>query len=483
MSNTNETSSTRTNTIQSSELPAEATAFANTVNRNDKIQEKREKEAKQSFRQASTEARHVLHNTALTLEKRILAGSVLFASGVLGHLDDRAFAARDCLQDLHELHSVPAVQKMFSVHIKGGIKSWFKKDSRARIVKSIVDINSTLANYIPTITEERIALFDWPLIKCDELAINPILHQEASVQNLKVLRETPLWDMKVLEEASISNPSQKCSFDSKGDLVCFFSGNDGTHAPGKFNRTTGELKLFSPLSEPIKTADIEYCCIAVDKDDTVYVLWWYNVDDGYVLSVYTEDGVTKYRCALELLKVRKCCYIAVTNDKRIVICCHIDHENITVYLCEITEGEGPQMQPLITGLRNHSVEGVFASSGEIIVATIDATKNSHVLYVYTEDGQLKRNFKFRPSEGGNNYISVCYNQATKTIIGFNVANSNIFVEYLSGQTGKLQCKHSLSTTNFPGNICYFHLICHSNDTLALTDGNHILLLHEKELVM
>ena len=120
------------------------------------------------------------------------------------------------------------------------------------------------------------------------------------------------------------------------------------------------------------------------------------------------------------------------------------------------------------------------SNNEITVATLNVPEHTHFLNVYN-NGQFK-NFKFRPSEG-DRYLSLCYDQSKDNIVGFYVAKNKIFVEYLSGQTGKLQEKCLLSTVHFPKNIYTFHLICHTNGTLALTDGKHIILLHEKALVM
>ncbi len=282
---------------------------------------------------------------------------------------------------------------------------------------------------------------------------------------------TPPWDTVLLNEKPINGV-----LNSRGDLVCFFSDKDcDKHGPGKLDKATGELKLFSSSSEPIKTENIEYCHVAVDEDDTVYVLSLY-ADVGYVLSVYTKDGVIKYHCKLKKLKVRKCCHIVVTEDKRIVICCQIDYEKITVYLCKITEDQEPQMEELTTILEDISVECVFASSDEIIVATINATERSHVLYIYTEDGWLKRKFNFHPSGVSSYFISVCYNQDTKSIIGLNNVKEKIFVEYLSVETGELQHSYLLILTGILESPLSLSLACHRNGALALVSGKRVLYL-------
>ncbi|CAB3988837.1 Hypothetical predicted protein [Paramuricea clavata] len=469
--------------IQTSENLTDILALVSETNtgENSFLDSEQFKKAKKVFKQAVIEARRALHVKALSSEERILAATVLLGSGMLEQLDDPKTVVSDCEHYLNDLHNLLAIPEIYSVHFMKGIKSFFKKDSRARILESVAAISLVLAEFISKFRKERIALFDWPLVKHDEhkLAINPILYQQKSKQNLNDQRDSPVWNNKVLQGERIPNPSGNCSLNSKGDLVCLLSGKDDKCGLGKLSGATGELQLF-PLSpsKNIKTENIKYCCVAVDEDDRMYVLSWYDDDVGYKLSVYTKDGVIQYHCEVNVHIVQQSCYIAVTKDKKIVICGVDDDGEIVVHLCRISEDQEPQMQllTLTTDLRNHLLESVFVScKNEIIVTTINVTKQSNVLYIYTEDGQLQRTVEFRPSKG-NKYLSVCYNQ--DNIIGFHVANRKIFVEYLSAETGELQVTYLLSTTNFPVNISYFHLVCHTNGTLALIDDKHVILLRK-----
>ena len=58
-------------------------------------------------------------------------------SRILGSLDDPDAAAVACKVYLEELHDMPAVNKMFAVQFKGGVKSLFNKTKRVENVKSV----------------------------------------------------------------------------------------------------------------------------------------------------------------------------------------------------------------------------------------------------------------------------------------------------------------------------------------------------------
>ncbi len=126
-----------------------------------------------SFQEAGKEARRAFHNAALSTEERILASKVRMASGILQHLDNLELAASDCLHCLQELNDMPAVQEVFSVLVKGGMKSVFKKQSRTEIVETVTMINWVLADFISKFTTRRMAVFDWPMIRWGKQVIHP----------------------------------------------------------------------------------------------------------------------------------------------------------------------------------------------------------------------------------------------------------------------------------------------------------------------
>jgi hypothetical protein len=182
-------SSTDKKPAQKSVAVEDALALANAVGKLKIESNERFEFAKKSFEDAGKEATRAFHNAALSTEERILASKVRIASGILLHLEVPEFAVSDCLQYLRELHDMPAIKEIFSVHVGTGIKSrlksGFKKDSRAEIVETLTLINLILADFISKFTKQRMAVFDWPMIECDKRVIHLIHFKEESAPNMK----------------------------------------------------------------------------------------------------------------------------------------------------------------------------------------------------------------------------------------------------------------------------------------------------------
>ena len=138
---------------------------------------------------------------------------------------------------------------------------------------------------------------------------------------------------------------------SDGDLVSIFTDKDYEHVIGKLNTTSGKFQLFF-LSIDVTSENIEYCSVSVDDEDQVCVLSLH--DSGYKLSVYAKNGILRYHCRLTFLKVCGLCYLAVTNEKNIVICCENDFGEIIVYLCKTCDDQPRQSEESSTRSTSHS---------------------------------------------------------------------------------------------------------------------------------
>ena len=62
-------------------------------------------------------------------------------------LDSPDAATAACLLSLEELHGLPAIQEMFSVFIKGGLKSMLKKAEELENILSVLSINHVLYDF------------------------------------------------------------------------------------------------------------------------------------------------------------------------------------------------------------------------------------------------------------------------------------------------------------------------------------------------
>jgi hypothetical protein len=480
----------------------DAVALANAIGNLKIVSNNRFELAKKSFENAAEKAREAFHNTALSTDERILASKVRIASAILQHLDDPEVAASDCLNSLRELNGMPSIQEIFSVHLNGGIKSVFKKESRVEVVETVTMINLILADFISKFTKRRMAVFDWPTIKCGKQVVHPIHYDQTRLPNLKRMGITAPWNIVVLEE-EISPRSMRRWLTRKGDLICF---TDSRH-PQKLDKTTGKLQPYclSPLednTEPPQPLDYVVIGLAFDKDDTMYVVSKdYNLDDC-TLSVYSADGRNMHHCSLKFLeeKYPDKTGITVTNDKKIVISCgHIETPSIMVYLCN---SDGKLINSFHIGLKSelpvhvfhhieHYIEVVSVSfDNKIILVTTTSREDSlsaHMLRIYTEDGELQMTAKFRLSEDDKLYSGsgkMVYNQVTENIIGLRVrGDKKIWIEYLSGQTAERQCSYLLYDTNFPGSILRRDtcLVGNTNGTVALVSENRVIFLQKPSL--
>ncbi|CAB4016464.1 Hypothetical predicted protein [Paramuricea clavata] len=458
--------------------------------------------AKKSFEKAGEEATRAFHNAALSTDERILASKVRIASGILEHLDRPEVAATDCLHYLRELHDMPAIKEIFSVHVGTGIKSWFKsglkKDSRVEIVKTVTLINLILADFISKFTKRRMAVFDWPMIECGKRVVHPIHFKTENVPNLKEMQITPPWDIVVSDDDLLTGATtttyeaisvQKAPvLTTKGDLIYFTDDRRGLQ---KLDTTTGKLQPYclSPLKDNTEhpQPSSEFIGIAIDENDTVYVLSR-DDKDGYTLSVYSRDGRNTHHNTLEFLQgVPDFECITVSNNKNIVICFKHEHK-IMVYSCNC-KGKLINSSELALPIDpdNCLQQSVSVScDNEIILTTwqwnewTESEKDTNVLYIFSAEGQLKTTVKFRPSESGHIYGSLFYNHDSKTIIGHveDYGDNKTLIQYLSGQTAKLQLSYLLYDTNFPESIFSFFPAHHTNGALALVSKKYVIFLQK-----
>ena len=214
--------------------------------------------ANESFKEAEKQATLAFHNAALSTEERILSSKVRIASSILEHLDNTEVAASDCLHYLQELHNMPAIQQVFLLHIEGGIKSLFKKTSRAEMVETVTMVNLMLADFIKKFTKRRMAVFDWPQMQCGRQLVHLFHCKEVSVQKMREKEITPPWEVEC--KTPDGSFMHKCAINSKGNII-----HVGYECGYMFDRVTGEWQQFWHLPNEVSNEK----CIAIGNDDTI----------------------------------------------------------------------------------------------------------------------------------------------------------------------------------------------------------------------
>ena len=451
--------------------------------------------ANESFKEAEKQATLAFHNAALSIEDRILSSKVRIASSILENLDHTEVAASDCLHYLEELHNLPAIQQVFSVHIQGGVKSFFKKTSRAEIVETVTMINLILADFITKFTKRRMAVFDWPQIQCGKQIVHLIHNVEVSVQKMREMEITPPWDI-----VRISRNNARFSVENKMEITpimdtVIFSGNNArfsvekyainsegdiiavsrNHTIGKLDRATGEWQLLRRLDVGISTEK----SIAITDDGKVYIVSKTNKS----LLAYDSDGKIIYHRTLDFIRESPV-DIAITNDHKIVICCDGDYK-IVLYVCNI-KGE------LIKRFDEQYKSSMFVSSCDLVI-TCDNEITVAVkefwspyfsqeyvavdFYVYSLEGKLKSTFKLQQSCRwcGSivfNHVSKNYTAVSSSEFSYN----QTCIEGFSGASGFVRNRIFLDKDEYNiDNVCC-RLVSHRNGAMALVNPRGVLYL-------
>ena len=125
--------------------------------------------AKKRFDDARMKATEAFNNAALSTPDRILAMQYRVMSTILEEIDNPKEALPVCRLCLEELHSMPAVVTSFQVDRTGGLRSWFKKQERDEIIRSVRDVNRVIGRVTAVVDGVLSSQFeDWPSIKIGE---------------------------------------------------------------------------------------------------------------------------------------------------------------------------------------------------------------------------------------------------------------------------------------------------------------------------
>ena len=413
--------------------------------------------AKECFKKAGEKATEAFHNTALSTDERILATEVRIASAILEKLEDPHLAATDCLHYLVELHALTAIKDIFSVHIQGGIKSTFKKDSRAKIVETVTTINLMLADFITKFTKRRMGILDWPMIECSKRVVHPIHYQENNLRKLKEMEITPPWDISTCNEHV-----NQTVINSKSDLIRVNPSSDrAENCLQKYDRATGEWKSFCSSSLPNFWRGFS---IAIDDNDTVYVVWR-NDKFKYMLSVYSSDGKHTHSCPLDFIdKIPM--GMTVTKEKNIVFWTtgsFYVSSSVSVYVCDIS---GKLINSFPSLVKNVSPHGIYISldnsaDNDTTVVAFSYSFVATMLFVFTQEGKLKRTIEL-PSRDYRHYITT-FDHVTKNYVCAKreYRDNKVSLECFS-ETGEL--RNALFLDAKPGIV---RVVSHSNGAMFI----------------
>lgn len=93
-------------------------------------------------------------------------------------MEDPDAAVVACKVYLEELHDMDAVREMFSVHLRGGIKSLFNKKKRLEMMASVIIINCVLCNFVINFAKGQLDLCNWPRLRLSQRDLHPLVDVE-----------------------------------------------------------------------------------------------------------------------------------------------------------------------------------------------------------------------------------------------------------------------------------------------------------------
>ena len=454
----------------------DAVALFNAI-QNLKIKSKtRFEKAKDSFKEARKKASDAFHCEALSTNERVLAAQVRIASGIMENLDDPDLATNDCLSYLEELHAMPAIKEIFSVHQKEGIicvlKSVFKKDSRAEIIETIAMVNLILADYMSKFAKRSVCVLDWPIIEGHKRVFHPIHFDVESVQKMRDMKITP-WAIVKCE----MNNAKDVAINSRGDIVGVFKCD--SH-PRKLEKATGKWQPLCDSPSDNKIGDD--ASVVIDDDDTVYVVYSNSVQP--VLSVYSPEGKVIRCCKLKSSTgPHKIGDITLTNDNKIVIFCELAGK---VHICDLNGNIMNRHCIDAPGSGFSVLHPVFAcgdraSGHEFTVATIKRNNFQNVIHLdlYTQEGE-KTNVKLHLTRiwtDSDYHVTFDHLKKNYIVHTTNEAKKITYVQCYS-KTGELQNSLFLDIQYI--RLLRRQLVSHPKGPIAFVNSDGVLYLRSGE---
>ena len=342
--------------------------------------------AKKRFEEARKTATHAFCNEALSVKDRIFAAKVRIVSEILECLDRSETAITGCLSFLKKLHSLPAIQEIFTVYINGGVKSILNKAERVENVKSIMLINYVLFHYVSKFSSEQSMVLTWPTIDLAGRSFNPILSWQEVSTRKSMEKELPnkhpselMFDEEIFPRRSAVN--------SQGDVIIAQYRREALKIISK----TGSISKVVELPEPREGKFIAQCIagIAVDNNNKVYVVRYVETrtENGdvrsHVLYVLDENYHVRLEWVLDFLKKRVVLHevtLAINTNNNIIM---IQACNPHVYICD-NNGKIKHKFEHDSGW----ADALSISGRNEIMMSSDDLKAVHICSVH-EEGNLK----------------------------------------------------------------------------------------------
>ena len=341
--------------------------------------------AKDCFKASRESATHAFNNKSLSIKDRIIACKLRVAARILeSGLDDSDAATTACLLSLRELHDLPAIQEMFAVFCKGGLKSMLKKAERLENTKSVLSMNYALYEFASKYCSESPIPLAWPGIKLTGRTFHPIINAHEVLTKTSSSEEFVPQLNRVVVDPRIH--WRYSAVNSRGDIILL------TYNKITIIYSTGESKDVM-LPEPAESSVVDRRVrdVAVDSNDNVYAVRSYKrLDENggmkyvFVLYVFDENYNIKHVSVLDFVdgKNNLSVTIAVDKNQNLYV---ITKWNNQVYVCD-NEGK----LKFKFERNGHYLRSLSISNNNDVMIVSD---DLNAVQIYTTKGNLKSTIK------------------------------------------------------------------------------------------
>ena len=352
------------------------------------------------FKASRERATDAFNNKSLNIKDRIMACKLRVAARILeSGLDEPDAATTASLLSLKELHDLPAIQEMFAVFFKGGLKSMLKKAERLENIMSVLSINHALYDFASKYCSESHYLFTWPVIELTDRTFHPIISTHEVFKNISSSEEFVPQLNRVVVDSRICR--RDFVVNSRGDIILL------TKDKITIIYSTGESKDVM-LPEPTETNLVGQWTndVAVDSNDNAYAvrrLDRYDEND-FVFYVFDQNYNIKHVSVLDFLEGGKypCVRIAVDKNQNLYM---ITNWNNQVYVCD-NEGKLKfKFERDGDNLRSMSI----SNNNDVMIVSHDRS----AVQIYTTEGNRKSTIKVPK---GHNARRVAFHHGTCKII-------------------------------------------------------------------
>jgi hypothetical protein len=446
------------------------------------VSPKRLANAKESFKDSRKDATRAFANEALSIDDRIMATKLRIVSRILeSFLDDPDAGGCDCLLYLEELHSLPAVREMFSVHVGGGLKSFlksfFNQEEREQKVETIRSINTAVLEFIAGFTTKTFCHdVNWPTIQLrnkkeyifhskERIAekraeLNEYCRMEARWPDIEIGNKSHAtlgfyYYMALIVIQSQIKPFRPSAFTV--GKTCHLEEFTASH--------TELVETYRDMTLIIFSAEAKNAlCLATDASFWVYVLTYVcespNSALVFTILVFDSDGKLYMRIGTDLdcgsnssgiavFAIQKFqCKIAVLREQ--FDCRRVNFIDFSTGQTYHTIFLPPQLRAVDSSFKPYIS---ILNESDIMVTK----SNDKVVYIYTNKGQLKQTIHL-PLEEEFYVWGVAFNAVNEEVLVLtSVSQDSSPEEQLLGYrlwvysiTGALQDSYGLSRSSLKG---------------------------------